>query len=52
MKKEIKKSSPEYSEEQIAKTIGEIWFHNLKEKKRQQISDRDREPDKKKNSKK
>jgi len=51
MKKEIKKNSPDYSEEQIEKTIGDIWFHNLKEKKRQQISDRDRKPDKKKENK-
>lgn len=53
MKKEIKKSSPDYSEEQVAKTIGEIWFHRLKEKKRKQISKRDRVPiTKKKKSKK
>ena len=51
MKKEIKKSSPDYSEERVAKTIGDIWFHNLTEKKRQQISDRDRKPDKKKKDK-
>jgi len=47
MKKEIKKNSPEYSEEQIAATIGDIWFHNLTEKKRKQISKRDRVPEKK-----
>lgn len=51
MEKEIKKNSPDYSEERVAKTIGDIWFHNLKEKKRKQISKRDREPDKKKKGK-
>lgn len=51
MKKEIKKNSPEYSEEQVAATIGDIWFHNLTEKKRKQISKRDREPEKKKDKK-
>lgn len=52
MKKEISKGSPDYSEERVAKTIGEIWFHNLKEKKRKQISKRDRVSDDKKKKKK
>lgn len=51
MKKEIKKNSPEYSEERVAKTIGDIWFNNLTETKRKQIAKRDRKPDKKKNKK-
>lgn len=42
MKREIKKSNPDYSDKQIAATIGDIWFSNLSEKKRKQISKRDR----------
>ena len=37
MVKEIKKSSPDYSEKRVSETIGEIWFNNLKEKKRKEI---------------
>jgi len=47
MIKEIKENSPNYSEERAAKTVGDIWFHNLTEKKRKQISKRDRVSEKK-----
>lgn len=47
MEKEIKKNSPDYSEERVAKTIGDIWFNNLTEKKRKEIAKRDRKPEKK-----
>lgn len=47
MAKEIKEGSPDYSEERVAQTIGDIWFNNLTEKKRKEISDRDRKPEKK-----
>jgi len=42
MEKKIKENNPDYSKEQVAKTIGEIWFHNLSDKKRKQINERDR----------
>jgi hypothetical protein len=40
MVKEIKKNSPKYSEERVNKTIGDIWFNNLTEKKRKEIRGR------------
>ena len=42
MVKEIKKGNPDYSEERVNQTIGEIWFHRLSDKKRKQINERDR----------
>lgn len=37
MTKDIKKSSPDYSDKRVRETVGEIWFNNLSEKKRQEI---------------
>jgi len=37
MVKEIKKANPDYSEERVSRTIGDIWFNNIKEKKRKEI---------------
>ena len=34
---EIKKGNPSYSEEQARKTMGDIWYNNLSESKRQKI---------------
>jgi len=37
MTKEIKKNSPDYSEDRVAKTIGDIWYNNLSDDKREEI---------------
>lgn len=37
MTKEIKKGNPSYSDDQVAKTIGDIWYHQLSESKRKEI---------------
>ena len=37
MKKEIKKGNPDYSEERVAQTIGDIWYNNLSDEKREEI---------------
>ena len=49
MEKEIKKHSPDYDDERVSSTIGDIWFHNLTEKKRNQIIKRDSDSGKGKN---
>jgi hypothetical protein len=40
MYKEIEEANPGYSEEQIRKTIGSIWYKNLSGQKRKQIRER------------
>ena len=37
MIKEIKENSPDYSEERVVETLGEIWYNNLSDKKRKEI---------------
>jgi len=37
MVKKIKKENPTYNKEQIAGTVGKIWWHNLTQKKRNEI---------------
>lgn len=37
MHKDIKEGNPEYSEEQISKTIGDIWYNKLSEAKRKEL---------------
>lgn len=41
MYKQIKKSNPNYSDEQIRSTIGKIWYRNLKRKKKAEIRKRE-----------
>jgi len=41
MYKDIKEGNPSYSEDQIAKTIGDIWYHNLSKSKKQEIRNRE-----------
>jgi hypothetical protein len=41
MKKKIKKGNPSYTDEMIRKTIGDIWYHNLKKKKKVEIRQRE-----------
>lgn len=41
MYKEIKEGNPSYSDEQIRSTIGDIWFHNLSDSKRKEITKRE-----------
>jgi len=40
MEKEVKKSNPDYSQEQVDKTIGDIWY-NLSIEKRKEIRSRE-----------
>jgi DNA ligase D-like protein (predicted 3'-phosphoesterase) len=42
MVKRIQKANPDYDEERVAATIGEIWYNNISAKKRSEISKRDR----------
>jgi len=37
MKKEIKEGNPDYSEDQVNKTIGDIWYNELSESKRKEL---------------
>lgn len=48
MVKEISEGSPDYSEERINETIGDIWYNNLTDKKRKEIINRDGTKEKKK----
>lgn len=41
MEKEIKQGNPSYSEEQVDATIGDIWYHNLSDAKREEIRERE-----------
>jgi hypothetical protein len=41
MQRDIKKSNPSYSDEQVRKTIGDIWYHNLSDAKRTEIRERE-----------
>ncbi len=41
MYKEIKEGNPDYSDEQIKNTIGDIWYHNLTDSKRSEIHERE-----------
>lgn len=41
MEKEISKDNPDYSEERVAKTIGDIWYNNLTDEKRKEIRGRE-----------
>lgn len=38
MQKEIKDGNPDYSQEQVDKTIGDIWYHKLDDKKRHELT--------------
>lgn len=37
MIKTIKKGNPDYSEERLRQTVGDIWYNKLKDKKRSEI---------------
>lgn len=37
MKKKIKKNNPSYSDEQVRKTIGNIWYNKLSKSKRSEL---------------
>lgn len=37
MKKEVKKGGSDYSEEALGAIIGDIWFNNLDDAKREEI---------------
>lgn len=41
MKKDVKKKNPDYSDEQIEKTIGDIWHNKLSKKKKEEIRGRE-----------
>lgn len=41
MEKEIKKSNPDYSDEQVKKTIGSIWYKQLDTKKKKELRGRE-----------
>jgi len=41
MKKEIKKENPDYSDDQVDATIGDIWYNNLDDTKRSEIRGRE-----------
>lgn len=41
MVKEISKGNPDYSEERVNKTIGDIWYNNLTDEKRKEIRERE-----------
>jgi len=40
MEGEIKSGNPDYSEEQVDATIGDIWYNNLTSSKRKEIRER------------
>lgn len=40
MEREIGKNMPDYSDEQIAQTIGDIWYHRISDSKRAEIRQR------------
>jgi len=52
MVKEIEEGSPDYSEERVSETIGDIWFNNLTDAKRKEIINRDGTKEKKKEERK
>jgi len=41
MVKDVKKGNPDYSEDQVDKTIGNIWFNELSDSEREKILDRE-----------
>ena len=40
MEKRVKKGNPKYSDDQVKKTIGDIWYHELTDSKRSEIRKR------------
>lgn len=41
MQKEVKQNNPDYTAEQVRKTVGDIWYHKLSEKKKKEIRERE-----------
>lgn len=37
MRKDIKKNSPDYSDKRVNEVVGDIWYNNLSDAKREEI---------------